>query len=273
MSELAIISAEEERELAKSLGLVSETSDRIPVLKLNYSEEDDFERPLKKGTFLLTDQEEAVYTDKVKFRPIAQYYQWLDFDLEESKLVNKTLMIPNFNKEARDQKGTLRCGKPSSKYLAEHPEEKPLYKSITCFRMVYGIIEYTGKTAEGKEVTVGPIGCCVRLKGANFMPFGKQVVDKLPANKNIYNYECEITSTKKKEGSVIYFVMDFNVDFMSPIGLDQTTVEAMKVVLEYVKGENEGVNRAYEEAMRQNAESDSIGGDIASALAGDLIVG
>lgn len=273
MSELATISAEDERALAKSLGLVEETTDRIPVLKLNYSEEDDFERQLKKGTFMLTDQEEPVYAEKVKFKPIAQYYQWLDFDLEESKLVNKTLMIPNFNKEARDQKGTLRCGKPSSKYLAEHPEEKPLYKSITCFRMLYGIVEYTGKTADGKEVTVGPVGCCIRLKGANFMPFGRQVVDKLPANKQIYNYECEISSLKKKEGSVIYFVMDFDVDFMSPLGLDQDTVDAMQVVLEYVKGENEQVNRSYEEAMRANAESDSIGSDIESALAGDLVSG
>ena len=45
---------------------------------------------------------------------------------------------------------------------------------------------------------------------------------------------------QEEEGSVIYFVMDFDVDFMSPMGLDQPTVDAMKVVLEYVRGENEG---------------------------------
>jgi len=67
--------------------------------------------------------------------------------------------------------------------------------------------------------------------------------------------------------------MDFDVDFMSPLGLDQDTVDAMQVVLEYVKGENEQVNRSYEEAMRANAESDSIGADIESALAGDLVSG
>ena len=271
MSELATISAEEERELARSLGLVEETTERIPVLKLNYSEEDDFERPLKKGTFVLMGQDEAVYAESVKFKPIAQYYQWLDFDIEESKLVNKTLMIPHFGKEARDQKGGLRCGKPSSKYLAEHPEEKPLYKSITCFRMLYGIVEYTGKTADGDEVSVGPIGCVIRLKGANFMGFGKQVIDKMPQNKHIYNYECTITSNKKKEGSVIYFVMDFETDFMSPLGLDQNTVDAMKVVMEYVKTENDQVNRSYEEALREKAVSDSVDGDIDSALAGDLV--
>tara|TARA_Y100001972_G_scaffold84354_1_gene102679 strand:- start:106 stop:927 length:822 start_codon:yes stop_codon:yes gene_type:complete len=273
MSELATVSAEQEREIARSLGLVEETTDRIPVLKLNYSEEDDFERPLKKGTFVLMGQEEPVYAESVKFKPIAQFYQWLDFDIEESKLVNKTVMIPHFGKEARDQKGGIRCGKPSSKYLAEHPEEKPLYKSITCFRMLYGIVEYTGKTADGDEVTVGPIGCVIRLKGANFMGFGRQVVDKLPKNKNIYNYECNITSIKKKEGSVIYYVMDFETDFLSPVGLDTDTVDAMKVVMEYVEAENTQVNRDYEEALREKAVADSVDGNIQEALAGDLANG
>jgi hypothetical protein len=269
MNELATISAEEERELAIQLGLVENTTALMPKLKLNYQEEDDMERPLKKGTFVLTGQDEDVYADEITFRPISQYYQWLDYDTEQEKVVNKTLMIPNFKVEPRDKKGTVRCGKPSSRYLEENPDEKALYKSITCFRMVYGIVEYTGKTADGKEVTVGPTGCVLMLKGSNFMPFGREVVDKMPSNKHIYNYNCKVTSVKKKEGSVIFYVMKFEPDLLNPLGMDSDLVEAMKVVLDFVKKNNEDVNASYEQALRDKNSDGSIN----EALSGDLVDG
>ena len=67
--------------------------------------------------------------------------------------------------------------------------------------------------------------------------------------------------------------MDFETDFLSPVGLDTDTVDAMKVVMEYVEAENTQVNRDYEEALREKAVADSVDGNIQEALAGDLANG
>lgn len=276
MSELAVIDAAKERALSAMLGLGgdADTSTNLPLLKINLEDEDDMGSPLPKGKFIITNQEDTVYADKVRIRPLSQMFQWVHYDPDQNKSVNRTLIIPNFRSEARDEKGGVKCGKPASKVLKENPELAKQYKNITCFRLVHCLVSYEGKTASGEKATVENVPTLLRLKGANFSAFEEQVVDKLPKGKKLYDFWVEMSATKKKNGSVTYYVYDYAVDLGNPVALDQPTYDTMLHIVEIVKAENARVQTKYDQAIRGGSidsaamsavdtiDSDSLEGDL-----------
>lgn len=276
MSELAVIDAAKERALSAMLGLGgdADTSTNLPLLKINLEDEDDMGSPLPKGKFIITNQEDTVYADKVRIRPLSQMFQWVHYDPDQNKSVNRTLIIPNFRSEARDEKGGVKCGKPASKVLKENPELAKQYKNITCFRLVHCLVSYVGKTASGEQITVENVPTLLRLKGANFSGFEEQVVDKLPKGKKLYDFWVEVSASKKKNGSVTYYVYDYAVDLGNPVALDQPTYDTMLHIVEIVKAENARVQTKYDQAIRGGSidsaamsavdtiDSDSLEGDL-----------
>jgi hypothetical protein len=250
MTQLVTIDSNQERALAAMLGLApSGDREQTPLLKINLDDEDDAGNALPKGKFMVTGQDETVYADKVRIRPLSQFFQWVHYDPEQNKSVNRTVMIPRLNLEARDEKGGVRCGKPPSKVLKENPEEAKKYKNITCFRLIHCLVSYEGKTADGKSAKVENVPALLRLKGANFSSFEDEVIDKLPKGKKLYDFWVEISATKKKNGSVTYFVYNYVVDLGNPAPLDQVTYDSMLHIVEMVKAENERVNAKYEAAI------------------------
>lgn len=276
MSELVVIDAAKERALSAMLGLGgdADTSTNLPLLKINLEDEDDMGSPLPKGKFIITGQEDTVYADKVRIRPLSQMFQWVHYDPDQNKSVNRTLIIPNFRSEARDEKGGVKCGKPASKVLKENPELAKQYKNITCFRLVHCLVSYVGKTASGEQITVENVPTLLRLKGANFSGFEEQVVDKLPKGKKLYDFWVEVSASKKKNGSVTYYVYDYAVDLGNPVALDQPTYDTMLHIVEIVKAENARVQTKYDQAVRGGSidsaamsavdfiDSDSLEGDL-----------
>lgn len=276
MSELVVIDAAKERALSAMLGLGgdADTSTNLPLLKINLEDEDDMGSPLPKGKFIITNQEDTVYADKVRIRPLSQMFQWVHYDPDQNKSVNRTLIIPNFRSEARDEKGGVKCGKPASKVLKENPELAKQYKNITCFRLVHCLVSYVGKTASGEQITVENVPTLLRLKGANFSGFEEQVVDKLPKGKKLYDFWVEVSASKKKNGSVTYYVYDYAVDLGNPVALDQPTYDTMLHIVEIVKAENARVQTKYDQAVRGGSidsaamsavdfiDSDSLEGDL-----------
>jgi hypothetical protein len=250
MTQLVTLDSNQERALAAMLGLApGGDREQTPLLKINLEEEDDLGDPLPKGKFMLTGQEEAVYADKVRIRPLSQFFQWTHYDPDQNKTINRTIMIPRLNVEARDEKGGVRCGKPASKFLKENPEEAKKYKNITCFRMIHCLVTYEGKTSTGKTAKVENVPALLRLKGANFSSFEDEVIDKLPKGKKLYDFWVEIAASKKKNGSVTYYVYNYVVDLGNPAPLDQLTYDTMLHIAEMVKGENSRVNAKYEAAI------------------------
>ena len=165
--EIVLVSEEDLKALADRAGAVQSGSNFLPQLRVNYEDETPEGISLKKGTFFVADQDEAVYANTVTFRPLTQHFQWVDYDEVQEKTVNRTRFIANFKEEARDEKGGVRCGKPSSKELKANPNLAKQYESITCYRHLQGIVKYTGKTAAGVETEVENV-VSLRLKGSNF---------------------------------------------------------------------------------------------------------
>lgn len=264
-NQVAVIDKAEEQKLAALLGAKEERSagggDRLPILKINSKRKDDQGRKLEQGLFMLQGgTDEPVYAEKVNIRVLSQLFQWIHFDPEESKMVNKTLMIPNFGCEARDMLGTVRCGKPTSKVLYEMPKaEQKKFADIKCYRQLRVLVSYTGKDADGDEHTVENVPAIMFLKGANFNPFNDEVVKAIPRDANLYDYNIEVSAEEMENGSVVYYVMHFSPDTKTKLPLDQQTYDTMLHMAQLIQKDNEYVDSQYKKALSNaNADADAI---------------
>lgn len=259
MSDIVVFSAEQERQLAAALGAGQQQGggNRIPVLKVNADDEDDSGRPLPKGSFFISDQEVTVYGKTVRIRPLAEMFQYQDYNAVEKKVVNKTVLVPSFRDELIDEKGGVRCGKPASKVLKENPDLAEKYKSITCYRMVYCLVSYDGETVTGEKVTVENVPALLRLKGANFSPFEDEFRKRLPKGQNLWNFWATVSATRKKNGSVTYYVMGFDPNIGNPVQLDTPTFESIKALKDMIDADNERVRQKHMGALRGRQEASS----------------
>ena len=262
MGEVAVMDKAEELKLAALLGTNDKpqsSGDRLPELKVNSMRKDAQGRKIEEGRFYLKGMDEPVYAEKVRIRVLSQLFQWIHYDPEENKVANKTLLIPNFRCEARDMKGGTRCGKPASKVLRELPkEEQKKYADIKCFRQLRVIVSYTGKDADGTEVTVENQPAIMLLKGANFSPFEDEFVKAIPKGANFYDYWVDVTAEELQNGSVIYYVMHFAADMSEKLGLDQPTYDTMLHMAGMIERENNAVESAHQKALRDDQETDDI---------------
>ena len=268
---LPAVSAEKANDVAVLLGAKeapAPTQSRLPKLKVNSMRKDEQGRKIPEGQFTLQgDGIEPVYAEKVTIRVLSQLFQWLHYDPEENKVANKTLMIPNFRHEARDMKGGLRCGKPTSRVLREaSKEEQKKYSDITCFRQLRVIVSYEGETADGTKQTIENQPAILMLKGSNFNPFEDEVVKSLPKGASLYDYPIEVSAEENQNGSVIYYVMHFATDFKKKLVLDDATYETMVVMAEMVKSENDMIEASHQKSLREEQSTD----DAIDALALEL---
>jgi hypothetical protein len=283
MNEVATISKSEQQELAAAMGMgggsAPSSSDRLPELKINYQEENDQGQELPRGQFFVKGTEDdPVYAKSVNFRPLSQLFQWIHYDPEENKVKNKTLMIPMLRQEARDQNGTIRCGKPPSNALREmSKEDQKRYSDIKCFRQVRGLVSYEGKNADGEKVTVENLPVIVMLKGSNFNPFEDQFLKKLPRGRKMHEYSVKVGATRTKgSGGNVWWVMNFEPDLVNAMPMDEQVFETVKVMHEMVKRENTNIQASHEKALRNSSLSDdaldaleAVNSDLEDDLADD----
>ena len=271
MGNIAVIEKAEEQKLAALLGANDkpQSVDRLPQLKVNTMRKDAQGRKIEQGLFYLNGMDEHIYAQTVRIRPLSQLFQWINYDPEENKVVNKTLLIPNFRCEARDMKGGERCGKPTSKVLKEMPkEEQKKYTNIKCFRQLRVLVSYKGADADGNEVTIENQPAILLLKGSNFNPFEDEFIKSIPRGRNFYDYWADVSAEELQNGSVIYYVMHFKPDLKKELSLDQPTYDSMKVMADMIERENNVVEKAYQKSLRDGQSySDAI--DAVSEVVGD----
>lgn len=274
MTELATIDAAEQRKLNALLGASQDSGgsdNRLPLLKVNSKRKNAEGKKIPEGQFVLTGIEEDVFAESVMIRPLSQTFQWLHFDSEAKKVVNKTVIVPNFRTEPVDMKGTLRCGKPPSKILRDLDRtEQKKYEDIKCYRQIRCLVTYEGKTASGKKVSIENQPAIILLKGSNFSPFEDEVVKRLPQGRNLYDFWVKVTNEEMENGSVVYWVMHFEPDLGTPVPLDKTTIDTMYHIADMIRNENDMIKQKYNEALRgQNSSDDAIDA-IATVLEDDL---
>ncbi len=268
MNEIAVIDKASELELARMLGTNnSNDNDRVPRIKYCMDRKDNQGRSLADFymNMYLENQDDPIYSDSISIRVLSQKFQWLEYDPEKETTRNKTILVNRLSDEARDQLGSVRCGKPVSKVLRAMPEdEQKKFQNIKCQRQLRCLVSYTGKTADGESHSVENIPALFVLRGSNFMGFEDEVIKKMPRSRNFYEFNIEVSYEEMKTGTVYYPVYHFNPDLANLIPLDEETVETMQVFAEQIKQENDQIERAHRNAMEKRNLSD----DAADAIEG-----
>ena len=256
MSEVALYNGMTADQLMAAMGAGDQsqseaTGNRLPLLKVNYQDEDDNGNELKKGIFALTLPSGTVYGKDVTVRVFADYMQYLDYDPEENSVVNKTI-IHRVGDEPIDETGSVRCGKPTSKDLRDmDADTKAKYKNITCFRYLYSMVSIADAVdSEGNSVEVVDQPCLLRLKGASFLAFSQDVIEPC---KNLKLKFMQVTSklvtNRQKNGSVTYFTVSFEPDFKTKLDISTDDLQFMSKILDTVNAENKQVIKKHNDAL------------------------
>ena len=263
-NELTVVDQHELDAFAASVGANAEDmqggNDFLPALKVNYNEEDANGKELKKGLFFLDNVDVKVYAKNVKIRPLLQYFQWTQYNKAEKKTINRTRFIPDFGQEARDEKGTVRCGKPTSKDIKANPSLKDKFDDITCYRHIYALVSYDGADADGVKHSVENVVCTIRLHGANFIPFQDEYVANMPKGSRIWDYEAKLGVTKEKNdpaSATSFYVIHFDTDFGSKLTFDAPTFATLKGLREKVDMLNNDIDSKYYAALSNKTSSDA----------------
>lgn len=251
---------------------------RIPSLRVNRAVEDKDGRELPRGHFFLTGQDETAYAESVTFRPLSHHFQYMEYDAADKKYTCWTRQISDFKEEARDIRGTLRCGRPDSKTMNSLTrEEKQRYKNIKNIRLVRGLVSFVGKTLDGKEVTYENVPCLLRLTGQNnfrgtdkgiYAPFDAQVKDRIPRGYEMWNYELTLTSQKHRsdDGETIWYTIEYAMDPKNPLAISQEVYDSIVYLTTMVRQENAEVDAQYAKALMGDRTYD----DAMDALDGSL---
>ncbi|UAW58976.1 hypothetical protein CRP212_gp10 [Roseobacter phage CRP-212] len=271
MGELQKIDSAKLAELNAILGLndkPQQSTNRLPELKFSTQRKDAEGNDIRQfeGMLYLKNYEQAVYAKSVKIRVLSQLFQWIDYDPDENKVRNKTLLIPFMSHEARDQRGGIRCGKPTSREMKDwSPDRKAQYKSITLFRQLRCLVTYTGTTVDGQEVTVENVPAIILNKNSSYMNFEDEVVKKLNG-RNYNDVWIDVHGEEHQNGSVTYYTWHYTPDLKNPVPMDDKTFDTMIHFAEMVQKENQAIDAAYERALRER----SIDDDAIDALEDDL---
>ena len=274
-TQLSTISPEKEKELAMILGSnedqTATKSDYLPEIKMNVEDEDDQGNTLKKGLFFIKGvEEERAFAETISIRPLAHHYQWLHWSATDNKMANKTILVTNWGTEPIDERGTTRCGKPKGKDFRQlDPEEQKKYSEIKCFRQVRCLVDFDGKTSTGEAVKYENLPCIILLKGSNFSPFEDEFTKKLPKGSNIYDYKATVTTERRKQGSVVYFVMHFEPNTKTKLPLDDKTFETMQGMASMITRENKSIQGKYQRSL-SDAQSDHMTIDAVVSNSSDL---
>jgi hypothetical protein len=277
-TELAVVNQEELDAFANAAGLsaddLSGGADYLPQLKVNYLEEnEETKKELKKGTFYLTGQDVTVYAKNVTIRPLLQHFQWTDYSQVEKKTVNRTKFIVNFNEEARDEKGTLKCGKPDSKTLKNNPKLIEEWENVKCYRTLHVLVSYTGVDEDGNEHTVKDVLATMRLKGANFTPFKEEFIDNMPKNSKLWDYELTLGTTREKNdpsSATYFYIIHFDADYSKRLPVTQGVYDLAKSAQGRIDEFNGQVEVKYFKAISEGQKTDRAQDSIDKALDGDF---
>lgn len=235
--------------------------DYLPQLKVNYLEEDENGKELKKGYFVITGQDVPVYAKNVVIRPLLHHFQWTKYDQEVSKTVNRTIFISNFREEPRDELGTLRCGKPPSKELKNNPALAKKYEDVTVYRNVHALVSYEGEDVDGNKVTVENMVAVLRLKGANFIPFSEEFIEKMPKNTNLWDFAVTLSVTKEKndpKSANSYYVIHYEADFDNRLPLTVPVFDTLKGLQERIEKTNEEIEKKHFTVVHNRKLDDSV---------------
>ena len=149
------------------------------------------------------------------------------------------------------------------------PKEREAFEGRDVYRIVRGVVSYTGKTAAGEEITIENEPCVLSLKRKNYGPFYHDVTNKMPKGINLWDFESILSAEKMKTPKgAAYYVMHFSPQFDSPLAMDQITYDSLAHVTGMITAENKRIDESYRGSMILAADDELM--DQIGSLEADL---
>ena len=237
---------------------------RIPRLGINRSPEDDDGNQLPVGHFFAYDSSvgQNVFGKPVTFRPFISAMQYMHYDPEKSEYVNRSIIFKNWKEEAIDILGGTKCGKiPFKERPSLTPEQLAEQRTIRCYRLLYGLLSFKGKKANGEDHTLVNFPALWRVTGTAYSPVGSALDQINKRKKLMFTTTFSIDSKRQKKGGNVYYTPEISVNADANLQMSKEDMETLTVFQDIINTENSEVVDLYKDAKK----SQSISSDGESA--------
>jgi hypothetical protein len=223
-------------------------------LSINYQTEDENDKPLPRGHFVLPVDGDNVYAKEVTFRPFIRLYAYSYWDNSEEEFTS-SVQMPSLGDQFADSKGTYKCGKLSREEIERLPDNDPqrvIQSSIKCNQVLYGVATMVGKKSDEQEIKVKEVPCAFYAKGVNYIPFSTMLSGLVKQKKPMIRTNLIVSTKKQKSGGNTYFSVGIKTG--STVELSDTDKELLKEFMVAVKSVNESVMEKHRSAVKSKTK-------------------
>ena len=254
-NEIANINNMSDEQIKQAIGQDDGSSSgiSIPRLGINRSPEDDDGNQLPVGHLFTYDSSvgQNVFGKPVTFRPFISAMQYMHYDPEKGEYVNRSIIFKNWKEEAIDILGGTRCGKiPFKERSSLTPEQLAEQRTIRCYRLLYGILSFKGKKANGEDHEVTNLPALWRVTGTAFAPVGSALDQVNKRKKLMFTTTFSIDSKRQKKGGNVYYTPEISVNADANLQMSKEDMETLTVFQDIINTENAEVVDLYKAAKK-----------------------
>jgi hypothetical protein len=254
-NEIANINNMSDEQIKQAIGQDDGSSSgiSIPRLGINRSPEDDDGNQLPVGHLFTYDSSvgQNVFGKPVTFRPFISAMQYMHYDPEKGEYVNRSIIFKNWKEEAIDILGGTRCGKiPFKERSSLTPEQLAEQRTIRCYRLLYGILSFKGKKANGEDHEVANLPVLWRVTGTAFAPVGSALDQVNKRKKLMFTTTFSIDSKRQKKGGNVYYTPEISVNADANLQMSKEDMETLTVFQDIINTENAEVVDLYKAAKK-----------------------
>ena len=254
-NEIANINNMSDEQIMQAIGQDDGSSSGIsvPRLGINRSPEDDDGNQLPVGHLFAYDSSvgQNVFGKPVTFRPFISAMQYMHYDPEKSEYVNRSIIFKNWKEEAIDILGGTKCGKiPFKERSSLTPEQLAEQRTIRCYRLLYGLLSFKGKKANGEAHEVANLPVLWRVTGTAFAPVGSALDQVNKRKKLMFTTTFSIDSKRQKKGGNVYYTPEISVNADANLQMSKEDMETLTVFQDIINTENSEVVDLYKDAKK-----------------------
>ena len=254
-NEIANINNMSDEQIKQAIGQDDGSSSgiSIPRLGINRSPEDDDGNQLPVGHLFTYDSSvgQNVFGKPVTFRPFISAMQYMHYNPEKSEYVNRSIIFKNWKEEAIDILGGTKCGKiPFKERSSLTPEQLAEQRTIRCYRLLYGLLSFKGKKANGEDHTLTNLPVLWRVTGTAFSPVGSALDQINKRKKLMFTTTFSIDSKRQKKGGNVYYTPEISVNADANLQMSKEDMETLTVFQDIINTENSEVVDLYKNAKK-----------------------
>lgn len=280
-NELANISSMTDEQIMKAIGQDdgTSTSDGIPRLSINRNPEDDNGNKLPVGEFSVFDTTigKVAYGKPVTFRPFLSGMQYMNYSPDKGEYINRSIIFSSHKDEAIDMLGGVNCGKVPYKDRDQlTPEQQVEQRTIRCYRLVYGLVSFKGKLADGSVHNVDELPALYRVSGTAFLPVSNAIKSLKDSGKLMFKCTLKLDTERQKRGGNTFYVPVITPNSNTQIEFTSKDNDTLTVFKGAIDNENQEVISAYKKARDKSpndsdAESAKIVNELDDQLPEDVL--